>query len=140
MKTEIFVKLKKLRNEIDRREDELKKIKKDYEDVMQMCVDNMLEEGVDSVKIDGTLFTLNVLERPNIKKEVMNKFFNFLRRNGFSGLIVTKKVVNYQTLGKWYRDFIKENPKKKRILERYLDVFVDKKIVFRGLKNGNKMR
>ena len=136
MEVKLFKQLKDIRVEINKVEDYLKEKKKEYEELMKRCVDEMLAEGLDSVKIDGTLFTLNVIERPNIKKEVMDKFFNYLRRHGYGSLIVVKKAVNYQTLGKWYREIIKEDPKKKKVLDKYLDVFVDKKINFRGLKNG----
>jgi len=137
MKTELFKELKEIRKKVDEKEKELKELKENLKNTMDMCVDEMLQEGIDNVKIDGTLFSLNVLERPNINKEHEEKFFRYLKRLGYGDLIVTKKAVNYQTLGKWYREFMKEHPEKARYLNRYLNIYVDKKIVFRGIKNGH---
>lgn len=134
MNVELFKRLKDSRNEIERIDDLLKEKKSSYEELMQMCVDEMLQEGVENTKIDGTTFSLNVLERPSIKEP--QKFFGYLRRQGFGDLIVVKRAVNYQTLGKWYRNYLADHPEKETYIRRYLNIFTDKKIVFRGLKNG----
>ena len=129
-------KLKKARLDIEEIEEHLKERKKRYTELMEDVFSEMVSEQIDSIKHDGTLFILQVLERPSLRKEQEKQFFRYLQRNGFGDLIVTRRAVSPQTLGKWFRWYIEDTPRKRRVLDRYLKVYPEHKVLMRGLRNG----
>lgn len=130
--------LKKSRLDIEKIEAHLKELKKRYAELMDDVFNEMVSEQVDSVKFDGTLFITQILNRPSLKKGQDKQFFRYLHRHGFGKLIVTRRAVAPQTLGKWFREYTDGEPRKRKILERYLNVFPESKILMRGVHEGEE--
>jgi len=128
--------LKKSKLDIEKIEKHLKELKKRYGELEADVFSEMVQEQIDSVKFDGTLFITQILERPSLKKEQQQPFFRYLHRHKFGGLIVTRRAVAPQTLGKWFREYTEGSPRRKRVLERYLNVFSESKVLMRGVHEG----
>jgi glutamate mutase epsilon subunit len=133
-------KLLKLKDKKAILDQELKELNELYEKEEKDLFDMMFNLDLELMRLDGRTLSRKIEEYPRIIDK--NRFFTWLRENGFADLI--KEVINDRTLRSWFKEnrdgipeeiIMEHNAIQNNIEDVMLQVYKDKKI---SIRKSNK--